>query len=88
MNSVGRKSFPSVEAAAIKTKHLQQQGTMYKSKAKQGTMYKGSKALDVQREKSLEKLPKKKMKLDPVGSTVRYEMMKLCTRSVEDTMRR
>ena len=26
--------------------------------------------------------------LDPVGSTVRYEMMKLCTRSVEDTMRR
>ena len=41
-----------MEAAAIKTKHLQQQGTMYK----------GSKALDVQREKSLEKLPKKKMK--------------------------
>ena len=27
-------------------------------------------------------------KLDPVGSTVRYEMMKLCTRSIEDTMRR
>ena len=26
--------------------------------------------------------------LDPVGSTVRYEMMKLCTRSVEDTMKR
>ena len=26
--------------------------------------------------------------LDPVGSTVRYEMMKLCTSSVEDTMRR
>ena len=31
---------------------------------------------------------KSKSKLDPVGSTVRYEMMKLCTRSVEDTMRR
>ena len=28
------------------------------------------------------------MKLDPVGSTVRYEMMKLCTGSVQDTMRR
>ena len=27
-------------------------------------------------------------KLDPVGSTVRYEMMKLCTGSVYDTMRR
>ena len=27
-------------------------------------------------------------KLDPVGSTVRYEMMKLCTGSVQDTMRR
>ena len=27
-------------------------------------------------------------KLDPVGSTVRYEMMKLCTWSAEDTMRR
>ena len=26
--------------------------------------------------------------LDPVGSTVRYEMMKLCTGSVQDTMRR
>ena len=26
--------------------------------------------------------------LDPVGSTVRYEMMKLCTGSVWDTMRR
>ena len=26
-------------------------------------------------------------KLDPVGSTVRYEMMKLCTGSVKDTMR-
>ena len=25
--------------------------------------------------------------LDPVGSTVRYEMMKLCTGSVKDTMR-
>ena len=25
-----------------------------------------------------------KHKLDPVGSTVRYEMMKLCTGSVED----
>ena len=25
--------------------------------------------------------------LDPVGSTVRYEMMKLCTGSVQDTMR-
>ena len=24
-------------------------------------------------------------KLDPVGSTVRYEMMKLCTGSVQDT---
>ena len=29
-----------------------------------------------------------KCKLDPVGSTVRYEMMKLCTGSVKDTMRR
>ena len=28
------------------------------------------------------------VKLDPVGSTVRYEMMKLCTGSVKDTMRR
>ena len=28
------------------------------------------------------------IKLDPVGSTVRYEMMKLCTGSVKDTMRR
>ena len=28
------------------------------------------------------------MKLDPVGSTVRYEMMKLCTGSVLDPMRR
>ena len=27
-------------------------------------------------------------KLDPVGSTVRYEMVKLCTGSVQDTMRR
>ena len=27
------------------------------------------------------------LKLDPVGSTVRYEMMKLCTGSVKDTMR-
>ena len=27
-------------------------------------------------------------KLDPVGSTARYEMMKLCTGSVQDTMRR
>ena len=27
-------------------------------------------------------------KLDPVGSTVRYEMMKLCTGSVWDTMKR
>ena len=27
-------------------------------------------------------------KLDPVGSTVRYKMMKLCTGSVQDTMRR
>ena len=27
-------------------------------------------------------------KLDPVGSTVRYEMMKLCTGSVYQTMRR
>ena len=27
------------------------------------------------------------MKLDPVGSAVRYEMMKLCTGSVKDTMR-
>ena len=26
-------------------------------------------------------------KLDPVGSTVRYEMMKLCTGTVKDTMR-
>ena len=26
--------------------------------------------------------------LDPVGSTVRYEKMKLCTGSVQDTMRR
>ena len=25
--------------------------------------------------------------LDPVGSTVRYEMMKLCTGSLENTMR-
>ena len=29
-----------------------------------------------------------KKKLDPVGLTVRYEMMKLCTGSVQDTMRR
>ena len=28
------------------------------------------------------------MKLDSVGSTVRYEMMKLCTGSVQDTTRR
>ena len=27
-------------------------------------------------------------KLEPVGSTVHYEMMKLCTGSVQDTMRR
>ena len=27
-------------------------------------------------------------KLDPVGSTVRYEMTKLCTGSVKDTVRR
>ena len=27
-------------------------------------------------------------KLDPVGSTVRYEVMKLCTGSVYDIMRR
>ena len=27
-------------------------------------------------------------KLDPVGSTVRYELMKLCTGSVQHTMRR
>ena len=26
--------------------------------------------------------------LDPVGSTVRYEMIKLCTGSIEDTVRR
>ena len=45
------------------------QGIMYKSKAMKGTIYKGSKALctkaaklDVQREKSLEKLRKKKIK--------------------------
>ena len=31
---------------------------------------------------------RRKKKLDPVGSTVCYEMMKLCTGSVEDTMRR
>ena len=29
-----------------------------------------------------------KNQLDPVGSTVRYEMMKLYTGSVKDTMRR
>ena len=28
------------------------------------------------------------MELDPVGSTVRYEMMKRCAGSVQDTMRR
>ena len=28
------------------------------------------------------------VKLDPVDSTVRYEMMELCTGSVKDTMRR
>ena len=28
------------------------------------------------------------VKLVPVGSTVRYEMLKLCSGSVEDTMRR
>ena len=28
------------------------------------------------------------IELDPVGSTVRYEMMKLCIGSVKDTMRR
>ena len=28
------------------------------------------------------------VELDPVGSTVRYEMMKLCTLSVKDTMSR
>ena len=27
-------------------------------------------------------------RLDPVGSTVRYEMMKLCTGSVKEIMRR
>ena len=31
---------------------------------------------------------KKCYELDPVGSTVLYEMMKLCTGSVKDTMRR
>ena len=31
---------------------------------------------------------KRKEELDPVGSTARYEMMKLCTGSVQDTMRR
>ena len=31
---------------------------------------------------------KEKFELDPVGSTVRYEMMKLCTGSAQDTMRR
>ena len=36
------------------------------------------------REKEKEK--EKKKKLDPVGSTVRYEMMKLCTVPVQDTM--
>ena len=35
-----------------------------------------------------EKKREKEKKLDPVGSTVRYEMMKLCTGSVKDTMRR
>ena len=30
----------------------------------------------------------KNLKLDPVGSTVRYEMMKLCAGSVYDTMSR
>ena len=29
---------------------------------------------------------KTKVKLDPVGSTVRYEMMKLCTGSAKDTI--
>ena len=28
------------------------------------------------------------LKLDPVGATVRYEMMKLCTGSAKDAMRR
>ena len=28
----------------------------------------------------------RKKRKDPVGSTVRYEMMKLCTGSVQDTM--
>ena len=31
--------------------------------------------------------PKQNTKLDPVGSTVRYEMMELCTGSVRDTTR-
>ena len=29
----------------------------------------------------------REIELDPVGSTVRYEMMKLCTGSVLDTMK-
>ena len=28
------------------------------------------------------------IELDPVGSTVRYDMMKLCTGTVQDAMRR
>ena len=37
--------------------------------------------------KHMQKICKDMQKLDPVGSTVRYEMMKLCTWSVEDPMR-
>ena len=55
MNSVERKSFPSVEAAAIKTKHLQKQGIMYKSKAKQskGICTKGVRHYNVQKQQNI-----------------------------------
>ena len=49
---------------------------------------------EVSREGSVSKDPENqvkievKLELDPVGSTVRYEMMKLCTMSVHDTLRR
>ena len=37
---------------------------------------------------NIEDKDRRAYELDPVDSTVRYEMMKLCTGSVQDTMRR
>ena len=35
--------------------------------------------------RKVEEQRKENEKLDPVGSTVRYEVMKLCTRSIKDS---